>query len=120
MAVAVAGKETMTYDELQDNFGCKGLPEFYLNWGRERFENATDEYSRDTIWGKVNACWLPETDSFKDLEEELVDSYFNMLIIMWKNPQSQLMFSLLESIAAVLEFCWKVKQMRLELSNVIK
>lgn len=57
----------------------------YLVWGRERYETGSKEYQRPSPWGETNACYLPETDTLKDVEEELLDAMFNVMVLYWKD-----------------------------------
>jgi hypothetical protein len=60
------------------------ISESYIAWGALRYERGSREYQRDSPYGRTNACYLPETDTIKDVEEELLDAFFNILVLYWK------------------------------------
>lgn len=86
------------------------IPASYLAEGKKRFEGATEEYLRDTPFGKINACWLPETDTLKDIREELIDALFNAMVMNFKRPDSQHVEELIGIIAETLTWLSKIER----------
>lgn len=98
----IDGKEVpQDYNDLYRTFGVD-IPQKYQLWGYERFEIGGREYARETEYGVVNACWLPTTDTVKEFEEEILDSYFNALVLRWRNPKSTFFQWLVEKTAEIL------------------
>ena len=73
-----------------------GVPEALQQVLRQRYDEHAEEYATDefvkTDAGDfpINACM--QKDTFQDIEEELVDTIFNTLVLCWRlrqNPMAQ-------------------------------
>jgi len=73
-----------SYDQMYNNMNVS-LPNQYYNEGLERYRKGSEEYMvhvGDDIM--VNHCFLKSTDTIKDIEEELIDAFFNCMVGYWK------------------------------------
>jgi hypothetical protein len=86
----VNGKEVPNnYEDLISNFPYSGLPPRYVEMGRARFEGGlADKYQREWEGGTINQAFIPDNDTLRELEEEVVDALFNVCVYMWKHGSS--------------------------------
>ena len=108
-----------SYGELYEKTAGKldiEIPKPNFREGAQRFKKGGEGslkegkkgYLRETEYGLINACFLPETDTIKDIREELIDAWFNAMVANFKWPDSRHIEELLEMLAECITWLNKI------------